>query len=68
MQRSLQIDKLIVSHLTARTQRNERGMFFRNFEYPRVHTTPVLFYQDLVPAFADGNVAVGRDEVRQVDL
>src|SRR5436309_1921583 len=66
--KSLQIDKLIVCDPSALAERGERGVLFHNFEDAGIHAAFVFFNEDLVPAFADRDVAVGRDEVRQVDL
>ena len=68
MQRALQVDKLIVRDLSALAERGERGVLFHNFEDAGIHAAFVFFDENLVPAFADRDVAVGRDEVRQVDL
>ena len=68
VERSLQINKLIVCDLPALAERGERGVLFHNFEDAGIHAPFVFFNEDLVPAFADRDVAVGRDEVRQVDL
>ena len=68
MERALQVDKLVVCDLAALAERGERGMLLDNFEDAGIHAAFVFLDEDLVPAFADRDVAVGRDEVRQVDL
>src|ERR1700722_12562612 len=68
MERALQVDQLIVSDLPAFAESRERGMLFYNFEDAGIHAAFVFFNEDLVPAFADRDVAVGRDEVRQIDV
>ena len=68
VERTLQVDKLIVCDLPAFAERGERRVLFRNLKDAGIHTALVLFDEYLVPAFADRDVAVGRDEVGQVDL
>jgi hypothetical protein len=68
VERALQVDKLIVCDLTALAQRRERGVLFHNFEDAGIDAAFVFLNEDLVPTFADRYVAVGRDEVRQIDL
>src|SRR5580700_2020901 len=68
MERALQINKLIVCHLSALAERRERGVLFHNFEDAGIYAAFVFFYEDLLPTFADRDVAMSRDEIRQVDL
>ena len=59
---------MIVRDLAALAERGERGVLFHNFEDAGIHAAFVFFNEDLMPAFADRDVAVGRDEVRQVNF
>jgi hypothetical protein len=43
-------------------------VLFHNFEDAGIHAAFVFFNEDLVSAFSDRDVALARDEVRQVDL
>jgi hypothetical protein len=67
VERSLQIDELIVGDLTTLAKRGEGRMLFHNFENAGIHATLVFSTRIWCPPRRP-RCASGRDEVRQVDL